>query len=466
MMLRAVALLVVAGLSGASCHVHQSGWPPPAFPPASGPTVLAIRDPLEGRELSVPAQVTGKDARQAPLWMLVDSGASEVFLPAELARLVGLHEVEHGRSIGFGRAASAAMTVALLPELTLGDLRIRQLMVGTNPHDATTIRGAVGQSVLRHAPWEISWDRGTVTLDARPWPSEPGVSAMPLERSERFPTDEILVRINGQPVKMLLDTGASTSTLPEDVATSLGLPAESFPPLPAIVGVGGAVRVEHLYTGSLAIGGTEIADQTFFGVPAHQPAVIGLDVLSRFNLLIIPGQRLLLTARGDLRTTAAARVGRWAWIPKSCASPGCLQARIDREGLQLVAEAQLPFTVEVLLGCAAPEAASPFPAPDSGQVIRRLRKALDRKAGLLPRPAAPAPLPAPSPALAARPPHHHLAVRMFGVGPGPRTVVAPRVAERWFSGEGLGCGDLEVLDVVPLVSAKDVDATVLVWLVP
>jgi len=55
---------------------------------------------------------------------------------------------------------------------------------------------------------------------------------------------------------------------------------------------------------------------------------------------------------------------------------------------------------------------------------------------------------------------------MFGVGPGPRTVVAPRVAERWFSGEGLGCGDLEVLDVVPLVSAKDVDATVLVWLVP
>jgi predicted aspartyl protease len=456
-----VSLLVLLVLSAVSCHAYQRGSRPPVFPAAAGPTVLAIRDPLDARELSVEARVVGTNARQAPLWMLVDSGASSVSLPAELTQSLGM--VTRGRAAVSGPTRPPGTAVAVVPELALGDLVFRQLLVGISKGSPTRVRGILGQSVLRQAPWEISWDRGTVTLGAQPGANAPGVHPMPLRRMERYPTDEIEVRINGQPVKMLFDTGASLSRLPEDVAASLGLSSEPVPPLPFFVGVPGVVNVSRLYTGSLAIGGTEIDRQVFVGVPAHSPAVLGLDVLSRFNLLVVPGQRALLTARADVRTTAAARIARWAWVPKTCAAPGCVQARIGPDRLELVVEAKLPGSVNVLLGCAGPVAASPFQPPDG---VRRLHEELDRLAGrsLLPATSTSTPSSAPSPADERQ--FRHLAVRMFGLEPGPRTVVAPRVGEQWFSAAGLGCRDLEVLDVVPLPAATDSDTTVLVELVP
>jgi hypothetical protein len=45
----------------------------------------------------------------------------------------------------------------------------------------------------------------------------------------------------------------------------------------------------------------------------------------RFDLLVFPGQRLLMKPRGDLRVTAAARIGRWIWMP-AYASPACVHA--------------------------------------------------------------------------------------------------------------------------------------------
>jgi predicted aspartyl protease len=453
-----LVVLVGLGVSGTSCQPHQSGWPPPVFPAAASPTVLAIRDPLRFPELSVDAHVTGTNARQAPIWMLVDSGASEVFLPAKLSESLGLPKLGRVRPLVFGPTKTTGMTVARVPVLALGDLAVRQLLVGAIEGNPLAVGGILGESVLRHAPWEISWDRGTLTLGARYWADEPGVTPLPLHRMERYPTDEIEVCVNGQPVKMLLDTGASASALPEDVATSLGLSYEQVPALPLFVGMGGAINVSRLYTGRLEIGGTQIAEQAFIGLPAHRPAVLGIDVLSRFDLLVVPGQRALLRARGDLRTTAAARIGRWAWIPKTCVSAGCLQARIDAEEMTLTLEAKLPGAVELLLGCAAPAAASPFQPVDVREALRGLGGMLDLLARRPPRPEAVTRSPSPEPQF------RHLVVRMFGIEAGPRTVTAKRVGERWFSPAGPGCSELEVLDVVPLPGAADRDPTVVVRL--
>ena len=154
---------------------------------------------------------------------------------------------------------------------------------------------------------------------------------------------------DGRPLRMLLDTGATLSALPADAAASLGLLPTASPGM--LLGVAGLIPLSHAYAGTLEIGATRIDGQRFLELPAGKTALLGLDVLSRFDLLVVPGQRLLLRARGDLRATAAARIRRWTWLPV-CASPACVRAHLEPAGrngsLELTIEAALPRPVHLL----------------------------------------------------------------------------------------------------------------------
>ena len=202
---------------------------------------------------------------------------------------------------------------------------------------------------------------------------------------------------------MLLDTGATLSALPADAAASLGLLPTASPGM--LLGVAGLIPLSHAYAGTLEIGATRIDGQRFLELPAGKTALLGLDVLSRFDLLVVPGQRLLLRARGDLRATAAARIRRWTWLPV-CASPACVRAHLEPAGrngsLELTIEAELPRPVHLLLGCAETNAA-------------------DRR----------------------------LVVDLAGFKPGRVTTDVRLAASSWFSPQGAGCRQLEVLDIVP-----------------
>jgi hypothetical protein len=366
----AVSLITLAG-----CSTYQAGWPPPSFPPGNPTAVLAIRDPLHpASHVIVAARARGADGREAPMLALIDSGASEALLPEMVARSLGLREL--GRTRGAVVGPKAAINgIVQLPQLVLGDLVVRQIFAGTFPG----IVALVGQSVLRHAPWEISWDRGTVTLGAAPWATAADVTALPLFRQRRFPLDEVEVRLNDRPFRILLDIGAAVSAMPADVATSLGL------------------------TSALQLGPTVVAAQ-FLELPAGNEAVLGLDVLSRFNLLVIPGQRLFLRPRGDLRATAAARIGRWGSLP-ACATPGCVRAKVTPLGrngqLELDVEAELPGSLRMILGCA--------------------ERAEERL----------------------------LLVDLEGIKRGHLTTDVALKGSGWFTPQGTGCQELAVLDVIP-----------------
>jgi hypothetical protein len=131
-------------------------------------------------DLAVEAVVHGQDGTRTTLWMLLDSGASIGLLPAAVA--ADLHLVEARRATLIAINGVARTSVVVVPRLELGDLGVSSVafLVNTLAGPAAEI-GLIGQSVLSRMPWEISWDRGIVTLGTQPWPDGPDVSTVPLE---------------------------------------------------------------------------------------------------------------------------------------------------------------------------------------------------------------------------------------------------------------------------------------------
>ena len=314
--------------------------------------MLRIRDPILRPDLAVEAAVHGPDGTRTTLWMLLDSGATIGSLPAHVA--ADLHLVEERRATMIAINGLARISVVVAPRLELGELDVSNVafLVNTLAGPAAEL-GLIGQSVLSRMPWEISWDRGVVTLGVQPWPDGTDVSSVPLEPFANG-VETITVRVNGRPLKMMLDTGSVVSAIPESAAGELGLEAKQLPEH-TFGGASGTFRADRVYTADIELGTAKLEKQRFMPSVSRNLAVLGRDILGQFNVEIVPGRRLSLRPRGDLRLTAEARVRRWPWIP-ACRSPGCAHARIEpneaASRLEVDIEAPLPGPIEILFGCA------------------------------------------------------------------------------------------------------------------
>jgi hypothetical protein len=157
-------------------------------------------------------------------------------------------------------------------------------------------------------------------------------------------------------------------------------------------------------------------------------AVLGRDILGQFNVAIVPGHRLSLRPRGDLRATAEARVRRWRWIP-ACRSTGCVRAHIEPVGeagrLELDLEAPLPGPIEILFGCADRPAGTEM-------IVASGQRALD-----------------PDPQGRGTPTFHHLIVGLKAPAQGKTSTLLANAARLRASTMGPRCTDLTVLDVAP-----------------
>jgi Aspartyl protease len=205
--------------------------------------------------------------------------------------------------------------------------------------------GILGQGILGNAPWEIDWDRGTLTLGVTPWPEGAGVIVVPLRRLWGF--DIVTVQVDGHSVELALDTGSSASVIPADTARGAGLIVHA---------------VDQPYhptgkeiSGDVVLGPLRLGHIDFWSYPhLWGYGVLGLDVLSRYRIQVVPGERLALRPRGDSWESAKERIARWPWT-RACPSLGCLKARAEPVGddarLVFSFEVDVPRPVELLLGC-------------------------------------------------------------------------------------------------------------------
>jgi hypothetical protein len=316
-----------------------------------------------------------------------------------------------------------------VPRLVLGDLVAFDAEVAVVPDvPALNDGGVIGQSLLSHFTWEIDWDRGLVTLGAAPWPRGGGTVEVPLHHME-VGMDEALVEVDGTPIPMLLDTGLFASSISNELARKLHLPkrpadaalAEHRP-----VGLAGDIGANGIYAGDLRMGSVVLRAHPFVAVDRTFPAILGRDVLSQFNMQVIPGQRLLLRPRGDPRATARARIARWPGFG-ACASPGCATAEIlplgDATIIYVRFESAVGGPFWFVLGCAG-----------SSGTGERLLTQSERAF------------------LDSAPSTHYFTINITASQAGLRGFDASSFGRDWFAPGRGGCRELTVVDVVPLPS--------------
>ncbi len=415
-----VVLLVVAAFVLGSRDRYQQRV---VFPPNASVTRLAIRAPLVRPDLSVMATLrTSK--RVTPVWMTVDSGATGITLPSDTYYALGIDALR-GVTVRMEDPSGRVLVrdAGLVPQMTLGELQLEDVVtaIGGTP--------VLGQSVLAHAPWEIDWDRGVLTLGSTPWPAGGDTVIVPTRRAPTGGGDAevVTIHVGSAPIDMVIDTGAFASLIPESVGASAGLSWRSVPPT-VLRSLGGELIVRRVFSGDVRVGS--------FGFGKHELAAVktggrraslgllGLDILSHWQVQIVPGSHLALRPRGDVRAFTAERIARWSFLPTSCEHRACVHATLAPMGsdarLTATLDADLDQPIEVLLGCAGDRTDSFVPTGSSFAF-------------------------GPAPDVA-----RHVRLRIPGRARGTTSQTTIPNGAAWFHGAGAECAVLEALDVSPV----------------
>ena len=124
-------------------------------------------------------------------------------------------------------------------------------------------------------------------------PSDVDPQAVVLERSEdgHFYAD---ADINGQSIRMLVDTGATAIALSRDDARRAGIGVSIA--MPEVVGQGasGDVHGEVVKLDRVALGGAEVEDVAAIVLDDSEMSLLGQSFLSKFDSVEIRGDKMVL----------------------------------------------------------------------------------------------------------------------------------------------------------------------------
>jgi len=250
--------------------------------------------------------------------MILDTGAGDTQIPEDIAHALSLERVRDVRFVGYGIGGQVAAWVATVKSITVGDVS------GQNVHlivDRSKMPGVlVGADFLFQHDLELDGGRATsfAPLDCGDaplayWaPDVPWVEIEPPDGDDRRVV--VPVRVNGQAMRALVDTGSPVSILNIDAARRLNLDAAlASAPVDDIGGIGrkrtpvwsvpidafaiGDEQVQHtrLLVGDLW--GHERADRGLLSgwwYTRHAPElVLGADFLQAHRLLFAMKQRRL-----------------------------------------------------------------------------------------------------------------------------------------------------------------------------
>ncbi|MCW4579705.1 retroviral-like aspartic protease family protein [Gluconacetobacter entanii] len=246
-------------------------WPAHAQAPDDGARLCSRRHvaqvPLrnDGGYLSIVAQVAGRD-----LSLLVDTGSDGGLLTPEMVHRLRLGLDPDQQTVVHGTGGTAHATPnAIVPDLRIGgiDFGVMSAPVGVLPGQpmiTPPIGGLIGGDILSRFDLDMDVPNGQLGLwevhadsiaCAQPPAWTGWYDTLPLQRQEnRF---MLSVRINGQQVMALLDSGARSRIVSPRLAARLGVPAQRLETDPGGVtsGIDGHEDVYHWHRfDSLQIG--------------------------------------------------------------------------------------------------------------------------------------------------------------------------------------------------------------------
>ncbi|QJE74494.1 hypothetical protein HHL28_16750 [Aerophototrophica crusticola] len=287
----------------AACGEPPAGPPPPAL---DAPVVLPVQ--AGGSDLMVQASVNGG----TPETFIVDSGLTGTHvLGRDTAERLGLEQ--HGFALVGSWAGLGMARFTRVESLGLGGLELRGLpmaVVGLPPgvlarDGGVALAGFLGQPLFDAYAVTVDVPAGTLTLSPPGGPVPEGAITLPLLPG---PMPLVELRVDGQPVRLSIDTGAATSdiTLYEDVAERLGLRARYGEGRRSrALAAAGEVEFEKLTVGEVRVGPQRLPkveldivpratlwDRLF---PGDWDGVVGLGLLAQYRFTLdIPRGRLVL----------------------------------------------------------------------------------------------------------------------------------------------------------------------------
>jgi predicted aspartyl protease len=201
---RIVPLLVVA-------IAASSAAAPPGATATGGDRVRRIRARvIEGRLLVLPVTVNGT----GPHDFLLDTGATSSIVDVELARELGLADVGVANQVSPNGARSVRLAQAALKlgSVEWQGLVLRAPLMAVRAVDRS-IRGVVGQDVLRLANWWIDYRFGIVVEDAEGALSSTELGErLALQWQSDRPTIDVLLPDHGT-LRLVLDSAATAPLL-------------------------------------------------------------------------------------------------------------------------------------------------------------------------------------------------------------------------------------------------------------
>jgi predicted aspartyl protease len=239
---------------------------------------------MKGLRPYITAQVNGKDAV-----FLVDSGAQYSIMSPQAAAAFGLKVMPAPPMEVYGVTGRIPIKVATVDNFGLAGLPISDIEFMINGvdkpdvADGPSIAGLIGQNILRFA--DVEYDlaggfirffkpKGCENAPLAYWAPGAGVSMATLEPSESITVLPIASgKLNGARMRMLFDTGASTSMMSTGAARRAGVSGRT--PAGEFQGMNG--ESEKSWIGSVEsfeVGGEEIKKTRMFVGPFK---VVGLS---------------------------------------------------------------------------------------------------------------------------------------------------------------------------------------------
>ncbi len=249
----------------------------------------------------------------------LDSGASGIVIDHDVARDIGLKN--YGRTTG-ATAGTYVMSRTVIPQATLGEIQVNDLVVETLPFDAmldakTRIVGLLGFDFIAGAVIHVDYLHGTVeAINAAKFTTPQKAISVPVALDDGVPFVQATIG-SARAEHFIVDTGAFRSALFSSFATKnasavadqgLGESIEAaFPFVNHITGVGGRSVVRPTQVKDFGFAGLRFPQWLFL---ASQKAaafegedadgLIGQDFLRNFDLyldyaheriLLVPNER-------------------------------------------------------------------------------------------------------------------------------------------------------------------------------
>jgi hypothetical protein len=261
------------------------------------------------RLVLAPVEVSGVEG-----WFLVDTGTdSSLVTPALAGRLEPAGTVHHVSGFGIsnqpvdvprvksGNIRFAGSRLKYPAEVSVLDLDFCTQWAGA------TVDGILGWDVLREYGWGLDV-RGARLVAGRELSPQEILERFGVERADATVAialvDElpfVTARAQGQPLELLLDTGAERTVLSADAWKRLGLEPPAGAPHAMIRGVNGDVpgylaRLAELQLGAVTWTEREVLVAETSG-PGDRDGLLGMDLLSDYVIVMDGPSRTLRLAR-------------------------------------------------------------------------------------------------------------------------------------------------------------------------